>query len=38
MLRDRIGARAPVEHHQRINGRAAFPRPRRPLLGDPADH
>jgi diguanylate cyclase (GGDEF)-like protein len=38
MLRDRIGARAPVEHHLRINGRAALPRPRRPLLGDPADH
>jgi len=31
------GAPAPVEHHLRINGHAAFPRPRRPLLGDPAD-
>jgi diguanylate cyclase (GGDEF)-like protein len=32
-----FGASAPVEHHLRINGRAAFPRPRRPLVGDPAD-
>jgi diguanylate cyclase (GGDEF)-like protein len=37
MLRDRMGAPTPVEHHLRINGQTALPRPRRPLLGDPAD-